>query len=104
MKSRHITLDENNYITLVEVSHGLGMPKTEYAQIKHIDWKKEITEWGFISPDGIFLKMEHPIIDGYFERIPLAADPAFTVKDKIDRFVQHYRAIYDRYTTIIREK
>ena len=104
MKSRQITLDERNYIILVEVSHGLGMPKTEYAQIKHRAENGKVIEWGFISPNGIFLKMEHPVIDGYFEQLPLAADPAFTVKDKIDRFVQHYRAIYDRYTTIVRGK
>lgn len=103
MKARIFSIDEKAYIKAVEVSHGLGMPKTEYAQIMYRTLNCDV-EWGFISPDGIYLKMEHPIIDGYFERIPLAADPAFTVKDKIDRFVQHYRAIYDRYTTIVRGK
>ena len=101
MKLRIIEIDDKAYIKVVEVSHGLGMPKTEYAQIMYRTLGGDI-EWGFISPNGIFLRMEHPVIDGYFERLPLAADPAFTVKDRIDRFVQHYRAIYDRYTTIVR--
>ena len=103
MKSRIIEIDGKTYLKVVEVSHGLGMPKTEYAQIMYRTPTADI-EWGFISPNGIFLKMEHPIIDGYFEQLPLAADPAFTVKDRIDRFVKHYKAIYDRYTTIIRGK
>ena len=103
MKSRIIEIGEKAYIKIVKVSHGMGMPKTEYAQIMYRTLNGDV-EWGFISPDGIFLKMEHPVLDGVWERIPLAADPAFTVMGKIDRFVQHYKAIYDRYSTIIRGK
>lgn len=103
MKSRIIEIDNKTYLKVVEVSHGLGMPKTDYAQIMYRSLSGDV-EWGFISPNGIFLKMEHPVIDGYFEQLPLAADPVFTVQDKIDRFVKHYKAIYDRYTTIVRGK
>lgn len=103
MKMRIVSLDEKAYIKMVDISHGLGLPKTEYAQIMYKATSGDI-EWGFISQDGIFIKMEHPVINGYWEKIPLAADPAFTVKDKIDRFIKHYKAISDRYTTIVRGK
>lgn len=104
MKSGVIQLDERNFLKTTEVGHGWGMPKTMYCQIQYIGDDGKSIEWGFISPDGIFLKMEHPVLDGVWERIPLAADPAFSVKEKVKRFVTHYKAIYDRYSTIVRGK
>lgn len=101
MKRKEIALDAANTLILTEISNGWGMPRTDYAVIINTALN---CEWGFISPEGIFLKMENPAIGGHWEKIPLAADSVFTVRDRVDRFVKHYRAIYDRYMTIIRGK
>lgn len=104
MKSRKIQLDDRNLIVITEINPGMGLPKSDYAQIMYDHDGKRI-EWGFISSEGIFLKMEHPVLsNGVWEKIVLCSSETFSVKDRIDRFIKYYKAIYDRYSTIIRGK
>lgn len=85
-------------INRVTVKGGAGMPTSEYAQLVY---KGE--EIGFISEQGIFLKMWHPELKaGVFQNINTFNDKSFAQKCKLVE--KNWGAIYDRYTTIIRGK
>lgn len=66
-------------INRVTVKGGAGMPTSEYAQLVY---KGE--EIGFISEQGIFLKMWHPELkSGVFQNINTFNDKSFTQKCKL---------------------
>lgn len=83
-------------INRVTVKGGAGMPTSDYAQLVY---KGE--EIGFITSQGIFLKMWHPELSaGVFQNIGVFDDKPFHQKCKLVE--NNWEAIYDRYTTIIR--
>lgn len=85
-------------IIRVTVKTGIDIPSTDYAQLLY---KGE--EIGFISNEGIFLKMYHPqILTGVFQKLNVFENEPFSRKCSLIQ--KHWEAIYDRYTTIIRGK
>lgn len=85
-------------IIKVAVKTGIDIPSTDYAQLLY---KGE--EIGFISNEGIFLKMYHPqILTGVFQKLNVFENESFSRKCSLIQ--KHWEAIYDRYTTIIRGK
>ena len=82
----------------VKVRHGAGIATTNYARVTY----KGI-EIGFITDEGIYLKMKNPCCDfEIYERVTLSEDKPFI--DKCKALQKFWGAIYDKYPLSVRGK
>lgn len=81
-------------INKMDYSPGMQLKKIQYAQLMYKD-----IECGFITEEGIFLKMRTSKFP-CFINLHIFENKSF--KEKCILFKKNWRAIYDRYDTIVR--
>lgn len=85
-------------IIKTKIKGGAGMPTPDYAQLLY---KGE--EIGFVTDEGIFLKMKDPVIkSGVFQNLGILLEKSFSQKCKY--IEKNWEAMYDRYITVVRGK
>lgn len=89
-------LNPNITLKSFKYQNGSGYIKTDYVQILFKD-----REVGFITPEGIFLRMYDPHCKEGILR-PIGAPQVNDVSVLVRFFKQHWEAINDRYMTTFR--